>query len=202
MGRKHKLPGCITPERAGKVRRVVSARQHDFTLVMANIHDPHNVSAIYRSADAFGLAKVHLYYTDTAFPVLGSKTSASARKWVASERHNDAGSMVAGFREQGMQVLCTACSDTAKPLTAYDFTRPTAIVMGNEHRGADAELAELATGELYIPMMGMVQSLNVSVAAAVICYEAWRQRMAAGLFDASSLSHEALEAMILDWSAR
>ncbi len=202
MGNKRKLPGCITPRRAEKVRRVVTARQHDFTLVMANIHDPHNVSAIYRSADAFGIAKVHLYYTDTAFPVLGSKTSASARKWVESERHKDAGAMVAGLKAQGMQVLCTACSDAARPLIEYDFTKPTAIVMGNEHRGADTELAELADGELYIPMMGMVQSLNVSVAAAVICYEAWRQRLAKGMFETSSLDEATLEALITEWSAR
>ncbi|AGW14569.1 TrmH family RNA methyltransferase [Megalodesulfovibrio gigas] len=201
MTAKHRLPECITPERAAKVRRVATARQHDLTLVLANIHDPHNVSAVYRSCDAFGVSTVHLYYTDTAFPVLGRKTSASARKWVETQRHADAGAMVAGLHTQGMQVLCTACSEKARPLTDYDFTRPTAIILGNEHRGADPELQALAHDELYIPMMGMVQSLNVSVAAAIILYEAWRQRMAKGMYDASSLDDEALERLVQTWSA-
>ncbi|WP_460031779.1 TrmH family RNA methyltransferase [Megalodesulfovibrio paquesii] len=202
MTPKHKLPECITPERAAKVRRVATARQHDLTLVLANIHDPHNVSAVYRSCDAFGVSKVHLYYTDTAFPVLGRKTSASARKWVGTERHSDPKAMVEGFRAQGMQVLCTACSEKARPLTDYDFTRPTAVIMGNEHRGADLELQALAPDEVYIPMMGMVQSLNVSVAAAILLYEAWRQRMAKGMYETSSLGEEGLEQLIREWSAR
>jgi len=184
------------------VRRVATARQHDLTLVLANIHDPHNVSAVYRSCDAFGVSKVHLYYTDTAFPVLGRKTSASARKWVVTERHSDAVAMVGAFRDQGMQVLCTACSEKARPLTAYDFTRPTAIIMGNEHRGADPELQALAPDQIYIPMMGMVQSLNVSVAAAILLYEAWRQRMDKGMYDVSSLDPEALERLVREWSGK
>ncbi len=185
-----------------KLKRVLGLRQKDLTLVLANIHDPHNVSAIYRSCDAFGVPRVHLYYTDTAFPTLGASSSASARKWVETTRHKDAQSLMKAMREQGMQVLATSCSPVAKPAQEYDFVRPTAIVMGNEHRGVDAELTELVDGEVYIPMYGMIQSFNVSVAAAILLSEASRQRRLAGKYDSPTYSDEEYAALLESWSAK
>ena len=197
-----KLPQCRTDERVERVRRVVERRQGDLRLVLANIHDPHNVSAILRSCDAFGVNEVDLYYTDTAFPNLGRKSSASAKKWVSRTRHNDAGALIGGLRGRGYQILSTGFSETAKPLTEWDMTGPTAIMLGNEHRGVDPELDALAPDQIYVPMMGMVQSLNVSVAAAVILYEAFRQRFTRGMYDTPSYPPEAIEEMVLDWCSR
>ena len=180
----------VTPQRRARIERVLSWRQKDLTLVLANIHDPHNVSAIYRTCDAFGLAEVHLYYTDTPFPVLGRKSSASARKWVESIRHRTADTLVAALRAAGRQILATSCNATARPLVEWDFTKATAIIMGNEHRGVDKELAAHVDGELYIPMYGMIQSFNVSVAAAVILAEASRQRELAGMYARPGYSEE------------
>lgn len=182
----------ITPERREKIRRVLSLRQKDLTLVLANIHDPHNVSAIYRSCDAFGVAKVCLYYTDTPFPRLGEKSSASARKWVETERFSTLSSLVATLRAQNMQILATACSVQAQSFDSYDLARPTAIILGNEHSGVEPELAKVADGEIYIPMRGMIQSLNVSVAAAVLLAEAARQRSIAGKYDIPTYDSEEL----------
>ena len=191
-----------TAEREAKIRKVLAYRQNDLALVLANIHDPHNVSAIYRSCDAFGVPLVHLYYTRTAFPHLGEKSSASARKLVASKRHADAASLKADLEAAGMQIYATSCSPKAKPLGAIDFTLPTAVIMGNEHSGVDPELLPLAHGEVYIPMYGMIQSFNVSVAAALILGEASRQRAEAGLYDAPRYAPEELEALINEWLAR
>lgn len=191
-----------TPRRLERIRRVLGWRQKDLTLVLANIHDPHNVSAIYRSCDAFGVARVHLYYTDTAFPVLGRKSSASARKWVETVRHADARSLMRALKEGGHRVLATSCTPAAGPLAAQDMTRPTAIIMGNEHSGVAPELAELVDAEVYIPMYGMIQSLNVSVAAAVILAEASRQRVLAGMYDRPTYSGEELEARIAAWTEK
>ena len=177
------MPKDPTPRRKARLGSVLAHRQPDLTLVLANIHDPHNVSAIYRSCDAFGVDKVHLYYTDTPFPVLGRKTSASARKWVESVRHRDRQELETSLRAQNMQILATTFTPTAKPLRTWDFTRPTAIIMGNEHSGVNEELISMADGELYIPMYGMIQSFNVSVASAIILSEACRQREAAGFYD-------------------
>lgn len=188
-----------TPRRKARLRDVLTHRQPDLTLVLANIHDPHNVSAIYRSCDAFGVDKVHLYYTDTPFPVLGRKTSASARKWVESVRHRDRAELFAALRAQGMQVLATTFTAEARPLRQWDFTRPTAVIMGNEHSGVNEELVQAADGQLYIPMYGMIQSFNVSVASAIILAEAARQREEAGFYAAPRLAPEELERRLGLW---
>lgn len=186
-----------TAERQARLEHVLSLRQKDLTLVLANIHDPHNVSAIYRSADAFGVATLHLYYTNTAFPTLGSKCSASARKWVESIRIKTPGELQKIM--QGYQILATSCSPLAKPFGEYDFTKPTAVIMGNEHSGVPEELQSIVNGELYIPMYGLIQSFNVSVAAALILYEASRQRMAAGMYNHPSYSPEEYRVKLEEW---
>lgn len=193
------MPKNPTPERRARMEHVLAQRQKGLTLVLANIHDPHNVSAIYRSCDAFGVPEVHLYYTHTAFPALGRKTSASARKWVDSVRHKDRESLLAALRAGDRQILATSCTPTARPLREWDFTRPTAVIMGNEHSGVDPELADAVDGELYIPMRGMIQSFNVSVAAAVILAEAARQREAAGMYDSPAYSPEEYAERLEKW---
>ncbi len=188
-----------TERRKARLLEVLAHRQPDLTLVLANIHDPHNVSAIYRSCDAFGVSRVNLYYTNTPFPALGRKTSASARKWVESARHKDSAALMESLRGQNMQVLATSCSPTARPLRDWDFTRPTAVIMGNEHSGVEPELLQMADGELYIPMYGMIQSFNVSVAAAIILSEAARQREAAGMYATPRMAAAALEEKLQEW---
>lgn len=188
-----------TSTREAKVRKVLSQRQEDLTLVLSNIHDPHNVSAIYRSCDAFGVPMVHLHYTDTAFPALGAKSSASARKWVQSKRHTDKRAMTEELHSQGFTLLATSCSPAALPLQAYDLTKPTAFIMGNEHSGVEESFLPLVDGEIFIPMYGMIQSFNVSVAAAVLLSEAARQRREKGMYDTPTYPAEELESMIEEW---
>ena len=189
----------ITPERLARLKEVLGKRQKGLTLVLSNIHDPHNVSAIYRSCDAFGVPEVHLYYTDTAFPDLSRRSSGSARKWVETIRHRDLAALNLALRAQEMQILCTSCSPEAKALDAYDFTRPTAVIMGNEHSGVEPELLAAADGELYIPMYGMIQSFNVSVASAIILAEAARQREAAGMYATPRYDAATLETRLGEW---
>lgn len=196
------MPGQITEERKARIDRVLARRQKDLTLVMDNIWDPHNVSAVLRSCDAFGVAGVHLYYTDSEWPDLAQKSSASAKKWIARTEHTDAAEMVAELRGQGMRILRTGFSETARPVMDFDFTKPTAVILSNEHRGTSPALAELVREEIYIPMKGMVRSFNVSVAAAIILYQAFTQREAAGMYDSPSFTVEELELLKSEWYSR
>ncbi|MUM76217.1 tRNA methyltransferase [Pseudodesulfovibrio sp. F-1] len=192
----------ISEKRKQRIEGVLSRRQKDLTLIMDNIWDPHNVSAVLRSCDAFGVSDVHLYYTTSQWPDLGRKSSGSAKKWIRLHQHVDAGAMVEVLNQEGGQVLRTGFSPTARPVMDFDFTRPTAVVLSNEHRGTSPELAALVPDEVYIPMQGMVQSLNVSVAAAIILYEAFTQRHGAGMYDAPSFGAAELAALRADWYGR
>ena len=189
----------MTERRRAKIERVLRQRQKGLTLVMDNIWDPHNVSAIYRSCDAFGVPEVHLYYTRSAFPQLSRKTSASAFKWVGTVRHASREEMLECLRAQDMRILATSCSPSSRPLTEYDLTKPVAVIMGNEHAGVSEELLSCVDGEAYIPMYGMVQSFNVSVASALILAEASRQRALAGMYGRCLWSDEEYAARLSAW---
>ena len=181
------------------MREVLANRQRDLTLVFENIHDPHNVSAIFRSCDAVGISKVHLFYNREPFPRIGKKSSASARKWIEVEKHRDAEALRNRLKAEGMTIYATHVSPGGKSIYEIDWTKPAAIVMGNEHRGVSEEILQIADQTIFIPMFGMVESLNVSVAAAVILYEACRQRMQKGFYREREDSRHWIESRLAEW---
>ncbi len=193
-----------TTRRQERVHSVLERRQPDLTLILENVHDPHNVSAILRSCDAVGVLQVHAVYTIESPPpgMFARQTSASAAKWVDVVQHDSVSSCVAELRGSGFQVLATALGQESRPLHDWDLTRSVALIVGNEMRGVSDEALTLADGMIEIPMVGMVQSLNVSVASAVCLYEAFRQRLAAGAYDAPRLPPEVLAGMEQDWLKR
>ena len=192
----------ITNKRKERILSVLKRRQKDLTLVLNNIHDPHNVSAILRSCDAFSVFQVQLLYNSQPFPSLGHKSSASAKKWLEIKRYTESQELMQDLRSQRMQTLTAGFGPKAVPVYDWDLTLPTAIILGNEHSGVEQEVISQASGEIYIPMQGMVQSLNVSVAAAIILYEAWRQRLSKNTLEAHSLDPEEIESMYQTWSKR
>lgn len=188
-----------TEKRLEKISRVVKSRQHSLTVVMENIHDPHNVSAIFRTCDAVGISKVSLVYTIESFPRIGKKSSASAFKWVDKEKYKSIEDCYAELRNNGYKIFASSLTEKSKNLYELDLTQKTAIVVGNEHRGVSETAAKLADEVFLIPQFGMVQSLNVSVATAVILYEALRQRLQKGMYDKSELDDNTLENLIDEW---
>jgi tRNA (guanosine-2'-O-)-methyltransferase len=180
---------------------VLRRRQPDLTVVLENVHDPHNVSAVLRSCDAVGIAKVHLVYSDEDLPSksLARTTSASATKWVTVERHATIEECYEEIRGFGMHILVTAFGESSKDLYEMDFTSPTALVFGNEHRGCSESAIGGADGKITIPMMGMVQSLNISTACAVVLYEAMRQRRLDGQYNTSKVGEDELARRAEEW---
>ncbi len=180
-----------TPARAAKIDFALARRQPTLTVVLENIHDPHNMNAILRSCDAVGVMTVHLLYYIEEFPKLSPVSSSGAYKWIEYERHTSVADCFAKLHEGGFRILATKIDPTASTLYSHDLTQPTALILGNEHRGISDEAAKLADDLIYIPMMGMAESLNVSVATAVALFEAARQRRERGMYDTPQLSSEA-----------
>lgn len=189
-----------TERRINKLTNVLNKRQFDLKLVLENIHDPHNVSAILRSCDAVGIQKVSLLYYIEDFPKkIGKKSSSSAGKWVDTEKFRSVDECFNKLREDGFTILATDCSENAVPIYDIDFTQKIAIVMGNEHRGVSEEALSKADKRIYIPMVGMVQSLNVSVATAVILYEAFRQRLKNNNYEKRQLAEDEFNNILNKW---
>ena len=188
--------------RLERLRGVLERRQPGLTVVIENVHDPHNVSAILRSCDAVGVARVELVYTVEQFPRIGKKSSSSANKWVERRRHTSVEECFATLRTEGYQILATRLGKPTQDLYACHLAQPTAFVLGNEHRGVSEEAAAGADACIGIPMMGMIESLNVSVAAAVCLYEALRQRLSCGMYSHPQIPAEALETLFNEWITR
>jgi tRNA (guanosine-2'-O-)-methyltransferase len=169
---------------------------------LENIHDPHNVSAIFRTCDAVGVTKVSLLYTVEKFPKIGKKSSASAFKWVEKEKFKDVEACYNNLRTEGFLILASSICSDAVSLFDLDLTQKTAIVLGNEHRGVSEEAVKLADKKFLIPMCGMVQSLNVSVASAVVLYEAFRQRFKKNMYKKTEYSSEEMEELLQSWYMR
>lgn len=174
-----------TPHRKEKITRVLKRRQKDLTVVVEDITDPHNVSAILRTCDAVGVWAVHLVYHSQKFPDLSSKSSSSALKWIKIYRHHSIQECYDSLHEQGFIIGATSLGEQSRGLYELDLLSRTAVVVGNEHTGVSSQAAEKADYIFKIPMMGMVQSLNVSVATAVVLYEAFRQRNIQGKYSAA-----------------
>lgn len=171
----------MNPTRYARICEMLARRQPDLTVCMEQVHKPHNVSAIIRTADAVGVHEVHAVWPGSRMRTMAS-AAAGSNSWVQVKTHRTIGDAVAHLKGQGMQILATHLSDNAVDFREIDYTRPTCILMGQRKTGITQEALALADQDIIIPMIGMVQSLNVSVASALILYEAQRQRQNAGMY--------------------
>lgn len=172
-----------TPERLARMHAVLERRQPDLRVVIEHIRDPHNASAILRTCDALGVHTVHLLYTDQPSPEISRTVSSSSHQWLDIRRHSDPQELVDSLHAEGIPLYVTRRDEGARALVDIDFTGPAAVVFGNEHRGCSDEVTAVADGALWIPMVGMVESFNVSVSAAIVLAETYRQRAAVGAND-------------------
>lgn len=190
-----------TSRRQERIESVLARRQPSLTVVLEDVHDPHNASAVLRSCDAVGVLDVHLVYVNEEPPQksFGRSTSASAAKWIRMHQHESIEQCYAVLREQGFTIAATALEPDSRDFYSLDLTQPTALVFGNEMRGVSEAAIAGSDMTVYIPMQGMVESLNISVSCAVTLYEAMRQRAAAGMYEAPHLSENEMSAIRDEW---
>ncbi|WP_072010965.1 MULTISPECIES: tRNA (guanosine(18)-2'-O)-methyltransferase TrmH [unclassified Serratia (in: enterobacteria)] len=189
----------MSPERYARICEMLATRQPDLTVCLEQVHKPHNVSAIIRTADAVGVHQVHAVWPTARMRTLVS-SAAGSNSWVNVKTHPTIASAVTHMKSQGMQILATHLSARAVDFREVDYTRPTCVLLGQEKTGITEEALALADQDIIIPMIGMVQSLNVSVASALILYEAQRQRQNAGMYrrEHSALSKEEQQRLLFE----
>lgn len=188
----------MTPRRFARLRAVLDRRQPDLTVVLDDVHNAHNVSAIVRTCDAVGVFEVHAVTREPRFR-LKAKSAKGAHRWVALRIHPDLEAAVAVVRASGSTLLAAHPTPGATDFRAIDLTRPTAVLLGTELEGLSAAALAHCDGAIHIPMLGAGTSLNVSVAAALVLFEAQRQRAAAGLYDRPRLEPASQAATLFEW---
>lgn len=189
-------------KRVARLASVLRHRQPDLTVVMENIHDPHNVSAMLRSCDAAGVWEAQLLYYTEAFPKIGKKSSASAGKWVERRKFKSVSECYGTLRAEGFRIFATRLDEKAQSLYTLDLSQKVAFVFGNEHRGVSDEAARQADALIQIPMFGMIQSLNVSVACAIVLFESLRQRLEGGHYEHSKFAQARLHELMEEWKRK
>ena len=176
----------MTPERLERINMMLDKRQPDLTVCMEGVHKSHNLAAVVRTADAIGVSDVHAIWKSDEMEVRGG-SAAGSQNWIDVHNYSKTKDAIDALKKQGMQVLVTNLSESAVDFREIDYTKPTAIILGQEKFGASDIALEMADQDIMIPMVGMVQSLNVSVACSVVLYEAQRQRQLAGMYDKPSI---------------
>lgn len=182
----------ITEKRNNKYIQLANHRQQDWTVILENVSDWHNIGAVMRTCDAVGIGDLYVLYTDTSHRPdeigLGKRTTAGTRKWVQVHYYEDMEQCFASVREKCQSIYTTYLSPEKEASSIYDlnFVHPGAYLFGNEHAGVSQEAVDAADGNFSIPQFGMVDSLNISVACAVTLFEGMRQRLLAGKYQESA----------------
>jgi tRNA (guanosine-2'-O-)-methyltransferase len=188
----------VTPERVTRLDEVLAQRQPDLTVFAENLHKPKNFSAMVRNCDAVGINEMHVSPGEDDLRKHW-KTSQGAEKWMYIKAHDSTESACQHLKSNGFQLVAAHLSDAAISFRDVDYTQPIALVLGSELFGVSDQTLAYVDQQINIPMMGVTQSLNVSVACAVVLYEAQRQRQAAGMYDHCRLDSETLARQRFEW---
>lgn len=190
----------MTPERTERLTNVLAKRQPGLTVVLENVRDPHNISAVMRTCDAVGVQDVYILNTKIGLHEMWSaKSSSSAAKWLTVHQFTNAEECFAALRKKFSKIYTTHLSTDAVDLYEINLTESVALVFGNEHSGVSDDIIGMADGNFLIPQVGIIKSLNISVACAVSLYEAYRQKKIAGHFDNINLTTEAYNQLKKQW---
>lgn len=188
-----------TKERISKTKQVLALRQPDLRVALEEVTNTHNASAVVRTCDAAGIMYVEVISSaDEPFPV-NRAISTRAEKWLEFNYYSSTLKCLTHLKSEGFTIAATHLSEQAIPYTSLDYTQPIAIVFGNESDGISEEALRLSDYAIKIPMVGMVQSLNLSVSVGIILYEAMKQRQDKGYYSNSRLSAEEFQTFLKQW---
>lgn len=170
--------------RINKIKKIINNRLEGM-IVMEDVHDPHNVQAVVRTAEGLGFGKIGLIFEkEKPFnpKSVGKTSSSSANKWVEYEIFKSSKKAFEELKSRGYEIVVSVLDKGAESIYKSNLgARKIALVMGNEHSGVSKTAIKMADRKIYIPMEGMVQSFNISVAAGIMMYEVKRQREEAGI---------------------
>ncbi|NNC94660.1 MAG: RNA methyltransferase [Chitinophagales bacterium] len=195
----------MTPEREEKIKSVIKRRQPDLTVIIENVHDPHNIFAIMRTCDSVGIQEVFVIDTHRIFHEkthYGKRSSASSMKWVDLRIYDTCEECMVEVRKKYINIYSTYLSKESVSLYELSLTGSTALVFGNEKDGLSKEVLKYCDQNFVIPSVGMIRSLNVSVACAVTLYEAYRQRDQMQMYSKPRLDASASEELFQNLSQR
>ena len=190
----------VEPQRLRKLIEILLRRQKDLIVFSENVKNEHNFSAIIRTCDAVGVLNIYYTYEGNKTKIYNEHITMGSHKWVFLHKVDDAVKTLRELKEKGFQVVATRLVGNSVHFREVDYTKPTVIVVGNELEGVSEEVAKEADFNVVIPMYGMAQSLNVSVATAVLLYEAERQRAAKGFYEKPQLSIDEIKAILKKWA--
>ncbi|MEL6123159.1 MAG: RNA methyltransferase [Bacteroidota bacterium] len=176
----------ILPQREHRFKDVIASRQYDLTVVLENVHDPHNIGAVLRTCDSVGISEIYIIYTEPNLIArgieVGYKSSSGSTKWIDIHYYTDLKKGMDQVKEKYTSIYGTKIQEDSGSLYDLDLTESVALLFGNEHSGISDEAAGYINSNFLIPQHGFVRSLNISVACAVTLYEAQRQRLADGRY--------------------
>ena len=187
----------MTPERLATIKASLTRRQTDLTVVMENVRKPHNLAAVARTLEAVGGLEIHAI-TELSSIRLTQMSAGGIKKWIKVKKHNSTEQGLQHLKQQGFQIVATSLATNTIDYREPDYTRATAILVGEELEGISQQALAMADHSISIPMAGMVQSLNVSVATALVLYEAYHQRTAAGYYEHCSLDKESYMQLLFE----
>jgi tRNA (guanosine-2'-O-)-methyltransferase len=188
-----------TDKRIERITSVLAHRQPDLRVVLEGVTIAHNASAVIRTCDAAGILYLDIISPNPELVEFNEAITTRTDKWLEIEVHPSVTDCLSKLKEHGFRIAVTSLGERSVPYTSLDYTRPTALVFGSESNGVSAEVLAFADDIVRIPMVGMVQSLNLSVSVAIVLYEAFRQRQAAGIFDKPRLSPAEFEDFKTRW---
>lgn len=190
----------MTPERFQRLSAVLNKRQPDLTVILENVFDPHNVSAVMRTCDAVGIQDV--YILNNRIPPhkkWGYRSSSTAAEWLTLHQFTDMDECFTEVRKKYEKIYATRLTADAIPLHQLKLKGSVALVFGNERFGVSDEINAMVDGNFIIPQVGIIKSLNISVACAVSLYEAYRQKLLAGHYEQPRLGAEQMNGLKNEW---